>query len=362
MIERQEGNVREVKVIKHISDKLDLCELIIDFDTIKIFYDANELIPFINQDVSYSVRPDVIDGKQELVICEIAVLSNIQTVSSTKNIKLIPEGTKRTVCNFESKNIRIGEFYPNVVALMSKWELGSSPKAKWFECTMIDKASKEFVVRLFTSTEAQGNSEDILNAYIGHYVAFDLSSTKYGNQTKEIVGLPNEVEESPEVIVAMEVIRDLIQSDEALIDYNKKFSFMNAIRGVIDGEPGYAFVRMASELYMINAIDNISTDLDIRAMKRAVICSRGCFTPHKTEWSKTVLNITKLTQVPLLKEDKELMLILDVFAREEASPTKQTFIEIKRLVDNIIKIRRGIKDEKEDIDYAGIIDAFSGLL
>ena len=365
MIERLQGKVENISIIKHISDNLDLCSMQIEFDNLKIFYDANDLMQFIGQDVEYTTRPDVIDGQPELVICELALLSTIQTVVSTENIKLIPEGNKRTMCNIESRTIRFGDFYPNCVALMSGYTLGSSPKAKWFDCKMIDKVSKEFTVRLFASNVDYDRMVQILDGLKGGYVSFDLESTKYGYQTKEIIGLPGTVEDSPEVVVAREIIKSLIASDAGLLDYDRRYDFMNTISSVIDGEPGYMLVRMASEIYMINAIENISTDLNIKAMKRAVVCSRGYLLPHKANWSKPLLNTNKAMSIPTLKGDTELLLILDVLSEEQASETKQTYIKIKGLVNDIIDIRRGVSDEKIEnnvVNHNAIINSFNGLL
>lgn len=365
MIERLQGKVTSVSVLEHLGESLDLCEMQIDFDTLKIFYDANELMQFIDQDVEYTTRPDVVKGKPELVICELALLSTIQTVQSTDNIKLIPEGNKRAMCNIESRTIRFGDFYPGVVALMSSFKLGSSPKAKWFDCTMIDKVSKEFSVRLFSTNVSVEKMTEILTAFVGGYVTFDLESTKYGYQTKEIIGLPNTLEDSPEVVVSKEIIKKFIASDPALAEYNQRYNFIDVASKVIDGEPGYLFVRMASELYMINAIDNISSELDIISMKRAIICSRGYLLPHKSNWSKPMLNVNRAMIIPTLKGDKELMFILDIMSEEEASETKQTYIKVRGLVNDIIDIRRGVLHEKESnngINFDAIAERFHGLL
>ena len=363
MIQRLQGRVEKVTFVKNLGESLDQCYIVIDFDEYVIFYDSNELMQFLNQDVIYTVRPDIVEGIAKLVVCELAMLTTIQTVQSTENIKLIPEGNKRTICNFDSKTARFGQFYPSVVGLMSKYTFGSSSKSKWFDCTLIDMSSREFVVKIFTSGSTPEEIESVLEPMIGKYVNFDMEYTRYGFQTKEFVPLPQDVEESPEVIVAKEIINNLINSDKGLQEYNTRFGFMNAITGVIDGEPGYMLVRMASELYMINAIDNISTELDIQAMKRAVICSRGYLLPHKTAWSKPMLNNTKLLQIPALKTDTELMLILDALSEEEPSPTKLTYIEIRGLVNNIIKIRRGIYNEEDSVvNTSGLINMFNGLL
>lgn len=362
MIERLQGTVESVTFIKNISQGLDLCEIQIDFDKLKVFYNSSDLIEYLHKEVLYTIRPDVIDGAMEMVVCELVALSTVQTVQSTENIKLIPEGNKRTVCNFSSRSIRYGSFYPNCVAFFSKYEFGSSAKAEWADCTLIDTDSKEFQVKLFATGQNKDELARTLNAYIGGYVAFDLQSTRYGNQTKEFFGLPNNVELSPEVEVAKSVVLQLMQEDSALAEYNSKYQFIDNLLEVIDGEPGYALVRIASEIYMINAIDNISVELDIKAMKRAAICSRGYLLPKKRAWSRPVLNINKLNMVPTLKTDSELMNILDIMSEEEPTSTKLTYIKIRKLVDDIIKIRRGISDEKETADFNDAVSLFNGLL
>lgn len=351
MTNKLTGKCENVTFIKNIDKGLDLCEVQIDFSSYKIFEDSNDLMKYIGQDVLYALRPDCIDGKTEIVICHLAKLTEIQTVSSTENIKLVPEGTSRTVCNFNASEIRFGDFYPSCVALLSKVEKGSSKKAQWVDMTMIDQSSKEFTVKRFCN-DADSVLEQI-KPWCGHYVNFDLESTKYGFRTEEPTCMTRAVELSPEVEVAKQVLLNEIAQDEGLKKLDALYKYIDTLTSVIDGEPGYLLVRIASEIYMINAIDSISTDLDIRAMKRAAICSRGYALPHTTMWSAPLLNTNKALKIQELREDKELMYILDVFCEEPPSDTKLTYFEISELVDNIIKIRRGVKNEKGNFSDAG---------
>lgn len=362
MIQRLQGKVEKLTIIKNVGENIDLCELTIDFDILKIFYDSNELHQFVGNDVIYTVRKDVVDGVLCEVICELALLSTIQTVSRSENVKLIPEKVSRTMCNIAIKDTKFGEFYPGVTALMSSFQFGSSSKAKWFDCKMIDMHSKEFVVRWFSSGFDRESAEDMLNNCVGKYNAFDMEYTRYGYQTKELTPLPQEVEESPEVIVAKEVMWNMVQSDSALMSYCTKYNFFENISGIINGEPGYEFVVMASELYMVNAISDVTCDLDIRAIKRAIICTRGYLLPRKTAWSKPLLNNTKVMQVGELKMDRELLLIIDALSEEEPSPTKLMYIKVRGLVNDIVKIRRGIKNEEDIANIVNVGNVFNGLL
>lgn len=362
MIERLQGTVTSITRIESVGKGLDLCSIQIGFDDLKIFYDYSELLEYNGCDVQYTIRRDVVHGVPDLVICELVKLSTIQTVESVENIRLIPEGTKRTVCNFDITTARYGNYYPNVTALFSSYTLGTSAKSRWFDCTMIDMNSKVFMVKKFESDGSLDTVEHIYKDAVGKYVVFDLESTRYGFQTKEITTLPQSVELSPEVIVARTVLEKELKGDEALQKYCSNYDMLNVLSNLIDGEPGYALVRMASEIYMINAVDSISVGLDIRAMKRAVFCSRGYMLPHKTEWSIPLLNNSKIMQIPPLKTDRELMLIIDPLSREPMNSTKATYIKIRGLVNDIINIRRGIENEKDSSGINALTDMFNGLL
>lgn len=363
MRERLSGTVTNISFIEKIDTGLDLCELTIDFDKVKIYYDSNELFGFLNQNVYYTVRPDMVHGQVSMVICEIALVSTIQTVATTDNVKLIPEGTKRTVCNFSIDEVRFGEFYPRMVAYCSGYTPGASSKSKWFDLTMIDMNSKQFTLKIFARTEkVTTDVESLVIAAVGHYIEFNLEMTKFGYRTDDIYVMPNVVEVSPEVEVAKAVIMREIEKDEALTAYDKMHQIVQNLTSVIDGEPGYALVRIASEIYMINAVDNISNELDIRAMKRAAICSRAYLLPHTTNWSRPLINTNRVLRTPILKDDKEMLLILDVLAETEPSPTKLTYLKIRGLVDDIIKIRRGVKDEKDIASIVSLNSMFNGLL
>lgn len=363
MIQRLRGRVENITVVKHIAESLDLCSIRIDFDEVFIFGDANDYMDFLNQEVYYTIRPDVIDGNPCNVVCDIAAISNVQVVETVENVKLIPGRVQRTICNFSAKDLRMGEYYPSCVALLGGIELGSSSKAKWFDCSVIDQDSKAMQLRLFAGKESE-QLETLLTSYVGSYVRFDLEMTKYGPQTKEILCLNYNVEYSPEVEVAKAVLEKEATLDPGIQDYVKYTNLIESLLTKMDGEPGYMLVRMASEIYMINAVDAISADLDIRAMKRAVFCSRGYCTSHTKNWSKPMLNTNRALKVAALRDDMELLYIIDVMCEEPASPTKQMYIKIRNMVNDIIDIRRGVINEKDSINSVvpDFVRSLGGLL
>ena len=69
--------------------------------------------------------------------------------------------------------------------------------------------------------------------------------------------------------------------------------------------------------------------------------------------------------IPSLKEDSELMFMMDVLSEEESSETKLTYIKVKGLVNDIIDIRRGVQNEKNSISndsISAMSRMFNGLL
>lgn len=363
MISKFYGEVESITFVKALDNGLDLCEIQIEFDRFKIFGDRTELVEYLNQYVEYVWSFDMIDGLQEKVIRDITLRKTVQTVQSTENIKLIPEGNKRTVCNFAIKDITAGDTHYGKVALLTGYDFRSSDKSKWVDLTLIDMESREFTMKLFTKKiEDDVDPYEALPEYLGKYVEFDLNLTRYGYQTSGITPRLEPVELSPEVTVAKEVLRNVIDADEALTAYENAYHILDKLENVIDGEPGYALVRMASEIYMINAIDNISNNLDIQAMKRAVITSRFHLLPHKTKWSRSNLNINAAMRIGPIKSDIEVMLILDAASEEAPSDTKLMYIKIRGIVNDIIDIRRGFRDEKTASTFAGAYTMFNGLL
>lgn len=365
MVERLTGTCEKVDYIKRFEDKLDMVKLQIDFDEVYAFGDATEFAKFINKEVMYTKRPDVISGKIVDVVYDLVIVTTIQTVEAKEHVRLIPKNTDRTVCNFKIADVRYGEFYPNRVAIMSSYQRGASPKAKWYDVVCLDKESKQFSLRIFTTNANRDELDNTLDLFVGKYIVFDLESTRYGYQAKEIQALPQDVEASPEVEVAKTVLSKFIADDEDIKSYCDKYDFINVLSTIIDGEPGYGLVRIASELYIIDTLDSITNDIDIRAMKRATICSRGYLLPSKNNWSRPIANVSKCNTIPNLRNDVTLNDILDVTNNNEMSDTKKLYIRIREFVNDIVSIRRNIDEEETGsigINVHDIKRYFGGLL
>lgn len=343
------GKVISVKLIEHISRDLDLCEIEIEFDILKIFGSYNEIMTYIGKRVQYSVRKDMYKGQQINVIANLAEMYTIQTVAEEDNIKLLPDDSEhRSVCNFSIDTIKYGDYDVGCIAFLSGYEVGSSKKTKWIDCKMVDKKSKQFDLRIFTRQVEDGvDAEETISGLVGSYVKFDINNTRYGYQTNEIELYNVPVVVPPEVEIAIVQILKAISQDEELCKYIEQYDFINTLKNIIDGELGYNLVSIASEIYLIKAICNISNEYNMKTLIRAAITSRGYLLPTKTKFSRPLLNTNKVLKSALAR-DRDLILLLDIFSEEEASPTKKAFVRIGNFARDILNERRGISDEESN--------------
>lgn len=360
----KEGKVDSVTLEKTIDGDLDQCRVMIDFEYVVAFYPFSELSEFIGKDVRYDTRPDMVDGIKQTVLSEIVLVSEIQTVDAVVNKKLIPMSTKRPMCNFSIKDVKMGKPEFGKIALMVAATPGASKKAAWYDCTMLDMNSKQFNLRIFSTKISLGEDEEVgIEAKINSYVKFDITYTKFGYQTEELYFVSDVTEPSPEVTLSKEVVKNYVVTDSALNEYFTTYNMEHSLDTSIDGEPGYAWVRIASELYLIDALDNISSDIDVRAMKRAAVCSYGYLLPHNDPWARNILNVVKILKFPKLKEDTELKAMLDPAYTAPPTTTKQMYLLVRSLVTHLINLRREeIGEETIDTFINDIKRASYGML
>ena len=339
------GMVESVTLRKNIMENLDYCEIIIDFDALAIFGKYSELVEYIGKKVEYSDGPDIYDGMPIQRVYDIAEKKIIQVLEREDNIKLIPAGAvARPALNFDSSKLKMGDTELNCTALLSSWVQGSSNKtgAKWLDLTLVDAYAKQFPMRIFISRlESEGDPIKAVECMVGQYVRFNATRTQFGIQTDILEPLNVDVVAPPEVEIAYTQIEKAIADDEELCSYVNQYDLLNYLKGVMCTEIGYHLVAIASEIYLINAITDISVDYDKKLLIRAAVTSRGYLLPANTKFSMPLMNTNKVLRSEL-KKDRELLLILDVFAGEEISLTKNMYITIKKLANEIIRERREV--------------------
>lgn len=340
------GKVESVKLVRHISEHLDYCEMQIDFDRLHIFGYYNDLLNYIDKYVEYSTRQDMVDGVEVTVIASVVDQYPVQTLDRESNIKLlVGKDVVRPVCNFAVEDLKFGDTVYGAVCLLSSYEHGKSMRAKWIDCTMVDKNSKVFIVKIFaTDTNGEESIEEVLDSLIGKYVEFDVVSTKYGFQTQNITLKNIPVLQAPEVLVAESILNTIIGQDTELMAYVKSYNLVENLKNTMRIDLGYELVYMAAELSLIESLENITDAYDFRAMKRAVFCMRGYLLQCKTRFSKSVRNFNKLSRTEL-RNDRELLLIIDPMDEEEVSLTKKAYYKVHKFAEELIDERRGLDDE-----------------
>lgn len=368
MLEGKTGTVIAVTFVKKLeADTTSICLVEIDFAEFYIFGDYNEFLGYVGKLVTYSTRRDYFEGKVIEVINTIASTYVVQTLESSDNIKLIPsDEVPRAVCNFAIDTVKRGDFLPHCIGFLVAVSSGNSAAAKWTDCTVLDMYSKQFNLRIFTGGNeiGQGDVFAHLQAMVGCYIKFTIDHhQKWGYQTQEIEVYSTNLVVSPEVEIAMSQISKAISADKELMGYVTYTGLLDYLKTTIYGDVGYHLVEIASELYFIKSLSNISNRYDITALIRAAITARGYLLPTALKYSRSLANINKLGRTPLAG-DLRLISVLDVMA-EEPSPERYIYVQINKLVSHILMERRGLINEKE-IDYGVSIkhlrDFYGGLL
>lgn len=357
--------INSVTLIEHIEEDLDVLEVEIGFSKHFAIGSYNTFLGLIGNYVEYTVRKDLYKGQKVSMINTVADVHTVQAIDKdADDVKLIAreQGEMRPVCNFNVSALKLGDNQTNTIVLVSNVTFDASNRAKWCDIECIDIYSKVFNLRMFTSAyDSSDFTENLLKSAVGKYIKCDIASTKYGYQTSDIEVLEVDVIDAPEVQLAREVVKDIMDKYPELVEYDRKYDFLNNISNIVMWERGYHLVIMASEIYFINSLKNITNDYDIDVLYKAVFTSRGYLIPSKTKFSKQLLNVHRV-QSTSMGTDKKLLLLLDV-GSEEVSTERDMFVTIQKLVDKIVSKRRGIDNEKDsDSSVADVMYNLYGRL
>lgn len=348
----QAGRVEKLSLLSHIKAGLDYCSIQIDFDELRIFGQYNDLIKYVGKYVKYSTAEDMYQGEMFTRVAEFCLEQTVQTVDRTENVKLLPQqADSRLGCNFSVDAIRAGDSEINCTALMCSYEKGASSKTKWVDLYMVDRNAKMFSLRMFTKDLVDNVDPELaLEGMKGSYVRFNVSSTKYGLQTDRLEAVDYPVVPPPEVAIAVSQIEQHVCGDEQLLEYMQSYQYIETLKNVIYGEMGYHLVELASELYMIDMLSDISCEYDIKLLRRAAVTSRGYLLPSKNKFSKVILNTNKVLR-SALKNDMALITLLDMPGENEDTADKRAFYRIRKFCRQVINERRGFDEEDISADF-----------
>lgn len=364
------GTVNTITFIKNIKEGLDYCNIVISDISYSLFASYNDSLQFLNKRVLYDTRPDMYEGKVIEVVANVVEKTVIQTVAESKGVKLIPDDKDvRPICNYAFDSIKVGDRLRNVVVYLSGYTVESSAIAKWFELQVVDVKSKLYRVRYFSSHSAISQTEEYtLQNMVGKYITLNmLFLNKYGftveGSSDESAVKLNHVDVllPPEVEVAIGIIEDATKDDVELLQYMAKYDYINKLKDMIDVEPGFHLVRVATELLIIRMLSNVTNIYPEQTLIRAAICARGYLIDKKNDLSKPILNTNKIIRSDLAK-DIALIDCIDVMS-EHTSPVKRIYIEIAKFSNFIVDERRGLISEKDIMFHnAAISNQYGRLL
>lgn len=307
---RHEGHVDKVSCVKKIYSDLDQCEVRIGFDTYTAFYPFSELQELQDKDVSYVLRKDIVDGKDALVITEITLLAVVQTVKENSGVKLCPVNESRGVCNFNAATAQVHSTYPHSIVMVTSFKHGSSSKSKWVDLACLDKKSKAINLRVFDSTVDAQEAEAIYKDYVGKYIRADIRYTPYGFQCDQPELLNISTAVSPSVALAKAIVMEEMKAFPDIVELDGKIQYISKLETLIAPEPGWALVRIATLLNLINNVDNIIVGADIDLMKKAALLSQLHAMPTKHEYTDEVKTILFLRNSAKLGTDDNLLQLM----------------------------------------------------
>ena len=335
---KHQGHLDDVIRVRSVYTDLDQCELKIGFDTYTAFYPYAELLELKGQDVTYVLRKDIVNGIETLVITEITQLAVVQTVAENKGVKLCPVNESRGVCNFNAASAQVGQYYPKSVAMVTDYEHRTSSKAKWVELTCLDKKSKVFNLRIFDSAVDAAEAKNVYEPYIGKYIRADIKYTNYGFQSErqpELLSISTAV--SPSVALAKAIVEGEMEQLPDVNELCTKLNYISKLEKIVFPEPGWALVRIATLLNLINSVDNVISGADITMMKKAAILSQLHALPSKHKYTDEVKTILFLRQSGTLGTD-DLLLSLMMGINPE-NETEAVYKVIKETAENLIEVR-----------------------
>lgn len=319
--------------INTLSDGTDVLNVTIDNDVQAFwFYEYAKALEYVNKEVIVEYRKDVYNGQLCAFIATFTVPTKINTLEKKDNIRLYCDQIDNN-SNLVFEEVEIGETKMGCIVYCISQEYKSSPNAVWMELLIRDKRMHVAKLRLFDYE----NKNVVLE---GQYIMTSLSRNQYGFQSEMIKPVTGEVGPNPEIDIAKQFIMNYFADDEVSLNYISTTRVLDFLEEAIDYEKGYGLMRLAMELSMVDNLVNITQDIDVSAIGRALLASRGYMT--RTSALSNIVNNVNLALKYSWDNRKEVLMLLDV-PSEESIPEMTIMQSIKDTVNNILEIRKGVR-------------------
>ncbi len=365
------STVRSISSIRSVDADIEELEVTMDdLSTYTMFYNYNESIQFVDKEVEFDVRKDVVNGIIKEVINTIAEKRYIQCVELDESLEdaeiesmpiIAKESSFSPIITFNSTTTKKGDFLQNQIVLVCASKSGRSFKASWQDFTCIDCNSKSFNLRVFSNIDG---IDEISRSFVGNYVMADIEHTSYGFQVNGDIRLYEmEVEVPKEVNLCLFKLGFVVRRDKELKSYVDKYEMLTKLKNIIYYEPGYHLVEMEAEIMLIHTICSIYDIYDKKLLIRAVFASRGYLFGSNTELSNPIINYHRIITSDL-RNDLDLIKLLDItYGVNEGDVNKGAYLAVRNMVTAIMKERRGIYEKNIINDCISTINnKYNGLL
>lgn len=311
----------------------ELLDVIIDGNTHALwFHELADALQFVNQDVIVEYRQDVYNGNLCQFIKTFTTYTRVNVLDKQDNFKLYSDMTDN-FSNLSFNEIADGETRQGCIVFCTHSEFKSSPNSVWHELIIRDRMMHTAKLRIFNYANKEAD-------FSGQYVMTELCRNQYGFRSEFINPVQGECPPNPEVDIAKQFIVNFFSMNVAANDFITKTDLYNHLDEVVDYEKGYGFVRLAMELSVIDAMKNITKDVNLDAIACALLASRAHIT--RTSILSPMVNNVFIAQ-QFAWSDKQLVIQLLDDCIEEHPTEYEVMKSVQKTVATLLEVRKGTK-------------------
>lgn len=319
------------KVEQHVSGGDLLKVTIDDLVTAYWFYDYGKALEFVGQEVIVDYRQDIYNGNMTSFIKTFVRPDVVTTLDKKENFKLYCEQEDNN-SNLSFSEIENGESRKGCIVFCISCEFKSSANAVWQELLIRDKTMHVAKLRCFDYDNKNAD-------FKGRYVMADLARNKFGFNADIITPVAGECPENPEIVLASQFILNYFASDAIAMEFITKTFFIDFMKEQVDYELGYGLMRLAMELSMCDTLNNIAKDLDVVSIGQILLMNYA-YTTRSSVLSPSINNIFIAQQYNW--PNKKLVLTALDMGQEVKSSEACAVDSIKKMVDDILRVRKGV--------------------
>lgn len=309
----------------------DVLKVIIDNEISAYwFFNYADSLAYVGKEVIVDYRKDVYNGELVDFINTFIIPNTVHTLDKEDNIKLYID-QEDNFSNISFSDIADSETRGGCIVFCTAQEFKSSTKAVWMECIIRDRSMHTAVLRLFDYENASAD-------FAGKYIVTELTRSKYGFTTDFIGPVDGKCPPNPEIELGKKFILNYFKDDAVSLDYINKTNVLEFLEELVDYEKGYGLMRLAMELAMVDSMGNITKDVDLSAIGRALLAKRGHISRNSV--LSECYNNLALANKFMWDNRKLVMQLLDVNIDEH--PKEYVIMNnIVNTVSGILEVRKG---------------------